>query len=161
MLEVDAGGQEVARVALVLDDFADEGTADARVFGQRQEKNRVNFRLQKAVGSGDGAFVLKVGGRTEATQNVEGIVFDTKICREIAVRLHLHPTLAAHHVADEFETAFHRHKTFLLHVDADGYYYLVKNLQPPLNQGLMPRRKRVEGAGEYCCSLCSFHWMNV
>jgi len=144
MLEVDAGGQEVARVAFVFDDFADERTADARVFGQRQQKHRVNFWLQKSVGGGYGAFVLEVGGGSETAQDVVGIVFDTKIRREVAVCLHLYPTLAAHNVLDEFEATFHWHKAFLLHIDADGYNYLVKNLQAPLNQGFVSRCKRIE-----------------
>ena len=144
MLEVDAGGQEVACVAFVFDDFADERTADARVFGQRQQEYRINFWLQKAVGGGYGAFVLEVGGGTETAQDVVGVVFDTKIRREVAVCLHLYPTLAAHHVLDEFEAAFHWHEALLLHIDADGYNYLVKNLQASLYQGFVSRCKRIE-----------------
>ena len=150
MLEVDAGGQEVSGVAFVLDDFADEGAADAGVFGQREQEHGVNFWFQEPVGGGDGTLVLEVGGGTEAAQYVEGVVFDAEISREVAVCLNLYPTLAPHHVLDEFEAAFHGHEAFFLHVDADGYYYLVKNLQPPIYQGLVTRREGVEGAGEYC-----------
>jgi len=118
------------------------------IFWESEKKNRFYVGIDLFIHLPDTPFELKIGGGTQAAEDIGDVVFFTEIGGQSFVGCDANLGIRGKDFFKPFQALFEREQVFFFGIDPNGHRNVIEQAEAAQHHGLVSFGYWIEGAGE-------------